>query len=331
MALKLALRVRPGELALAAGLRRRGGEGPAAAMSTATTTCSHRHVGDPDARQRHAEGDRDAPGPAVRRRPLGRAQRGRQQAHRRIRDARRARRCRWRAQIGRDAADIAFTALGEVAAGLSSDPAATRAKLAKARAPASTRGWRARSAPTVSTATISATASAEAVAKCCPALIGDIVGGAVQRRLQRRHRAPGAHEQPRQGDRGRVEPRAKALESRAEALCRRMEALDAIDDALEYRLPDGGRWTCSTPRSRCATTPPTRRHRTPWRRPNRRIPPPPAHAPAGFSFGAPRSTAVGAAVARTATIAVHPAPRKSPWPNSRKRASPTSAATTTCR
>ena len=36
-------------------------------------------------------------------------------------------------EIGRDAADIAFTALGEVAAGFSSDPARTRAKLDDAR------------------------------------------------------------------------------------------------------------------------------------------------------------------------------------------------------
>src|SRR3546814_20086908 len=38
------------------------------------------------------------------------------------------------AKIGQDAADIAFTALGEVAKGFSLDPGATDAKLAQARA-----------------------------------------------------------------------------------------------------------------------------------------------------------------------------------------------------
>ena len=38
-----------------------------------------------------------------------------------------------------------------------------------------------------------------------------------------------------------VEPRARQLERSAETLCRNMQSLDAIDDALAYRLPDGGR------------------------------------------------------------------------------------------
>ena len=37
----------------------------------------------------------------------------------------------------------------------------------------------------------------------------------------------------------RVEPRARALEARAQGLCRRLVDLDRIDDALEFRLPDG--------------------------------------------------------------------------------------------
>ena len=37
----------------------------------------------------------------------------------------------------------------------------------------------------------------------------------------------------------KVEARAKALEPLAEAMCARLVRMDALDDALEYRLPSG--------------------------------------------------------------------------------------------
>lgn len=144
------------------------------------------------------------------------------------------------AQIGRDAADIAFTALGEVASGLSSDPAGTRAHLAKARTQIDARLARSVSANRFNGNDLGH-GIAEAIGEVLPIVIGDIVGGAVSAafsgdsaRLERLNNVDKEIER-------RVQPRAKQLEQRADALCRSMEALDAIDDALVYRLPDGSR------------------------------------------------------------------------------------------
>lgn len=141
-------------------------------------------------------------------------------------------------QIGHDAAEIAFVTLGEVASGFSSDPAATRAKLAKARTKLD-----ARLASSISANHFNSDHLGEGigrtVAELLPSLVGDIVGGAVRAalsgdtaRLERMDRMDKDIE-------ARIEPRAKALERRAEALCQHMQALDAIDDALEYRQPNG--------------------------------------------------------------------------------------------
>jgi hypothetical protein len=141
-------------------------------------------------------------------------------------------------QIGRDAADIAFTALGEVAAGLSSNPKDTRARLDKARAEIDRNLARAVSANRFNGNELG-NSIASAITGVLPMVIGDIVGGAVsaafsgdQARLQRMENLDNEIER-------RVQPRAKQLEQRATQLCRRMEALDAIDDSLAYRLPDG--------------------------------------------------------------------------------------------
>lgn len=143
-------------------------------------------------------------------------------------------------QIGHDATAIAFTALGEVAAGFSNDPAETRAKLAKARVKLDARLARSISANHFNSDHLGE-GIGRTVAELLPSLIGDIVGGAVRAafsgdtaRLERMERMDQEIE-------ARVEPRAKALERRAEALCQHMQVLDEIDDALDYRLPDGRR------------------------------------------------------------------------------------------
>lgn len=143
-------------------------------------------------------------------------------------------------QIGKEAADIAFTALGEVAAGLSSRPDRTRAELDKARKEIDVRLNHAVAANRFNGNELG-NGITRAIAEVLPIVIGDIVGGAVtaafsgdQARLARMENLDKDIER-------KVEPRAKRLEARAEDLCRRMEALDAIDDALAYRLPDGGR------------------------------------------------------------------------------------------
>jgi hypothetical protein len=143
-------------------------------------------------------------------------------------------------QIGRDAADIAFTTLGEVAAGLSSTPAETRAHLDQARAKIDARLARSVTATHFSGDDLGK-GIADAIGETLPVVIGDIVGGAIsaafsgdEARLERMNRIDEDIER-------RVEPRATQLEQRAELLCRRMETMDAIDDALGYRLPNGDR------------------------------------------------------------------------------------------
>lgn len=143
-------------------------------------------------------------------------------------------------EIGRDAADIAFTALGEVAAGMSSNPERTRGQLDKARKELDDRLARAVTANRFNGNDLG-NGIAHAIGDVLPVVIGDIVGGAIsaafsgdEARLARMNNLDKEIER-------RVEPRAKRLEARAETLCRNMEALDAIDDSLEFRLPDGRR------------------------------------------------------------------------------------------
>ena len=141
-------------------------------------------------------------------------------------------------EIGRDAADIAFTALGEVAAGFSNDPARTRSKLDEARKKIDARLSRAVSANRFDSSDLGQGIS-EAVSEVVPMVIGDIVGGAVRAALSGDTERLEAMEGLDQQIEARVEPRAKALEKRAEQLCGKMEALDQLDSALAYRLPGG--------------------------------------------------------------------------------------------
>ena len=136
--------------------------------------------------------------------------------------------------VGRAAADIAFTTLGEVAAGFSSDPASSRAKLARARTQLDARLARSVTATRFDGRDLGNGIS-QAVGAVLPSMIGDIVGGAISAafsgdasRLKRMENLDAEIE-------AKVEPRARALEQRAEGLCRRMIALDALDNALDYR------------------------------------------------------------------------------------------------
>lgn len=141
-------------------------------------------------------------------------------------------------EVARDAVDVAFSALGEVAAGLGSQPESTRNKLEQARAQ-----MNARMARDITPTRFSEKALAESigdtVAEVLPTLTGDIVGGALAaalsgdtERLQRMQNLDREIE-------ARLAPRTQALEARAQALCDSMLALDRLDNALAYRLPDG--------------------------------------------------------------------------------------------
>ncbi len=141
-------------------------------------------------------------------------------------------------EIGRDAADIAFTALGEVAAGFSNDPAETRAKLDQARKKIDARLARTVTANRFDSKDLG-DGIGEAVSEVVPMVIGDIVGGAVRAALSGDSKRLEAMEGLDKQIEARVEPRAKALEKRTELLCGKMEALDRLDSALAYRLPGG--------------------------------------------------------------------------------------------
>ena len=137
-------------------------------------------------------------------------------------------------KIGHDAADIAFTALGEVAKSMSSDPVRTDAKLKTAHAELDRQ-----LASSVTAMNFNSEALGKGIGKAVgdvlPMVIGDIVGGAVRaafsgddRKLQNMDNLDARID-------AIVEPRSKALERNAKQLCDNMRALDGIDNALDYR------------------------------------------------------------------------------------------------
>ncbi|WP_425612990.1 DUF2884 family protein [Xanthomonas hydrangeae] len=141
-------------------------------------------------------------------------------------------------QVGREAADIAVTALGEVAAGFSRTPETTRTQMANVREKIDTRLKQSFSKSQLTTIDIDDDIGAM-VAELLPQLIGDVVAGAVQSALT------GNDVQLRSLDgveariERLIEPQARALRPRAQQLCERVEALDGLDNALAYRLPSG--------------------------------------------------------------------------------------------
>lgn len=140
--------------------------------------------------------------------------------------------------IGRDAGEIAFTVLAEIARDLGDDPARTRATLAHARQQLDRELARSISASHFDGEDLGRSIGG-AVQQVLPTLVGDITGAAVRAAFS--------------GDSARFEkldhvddridaiikPRAAALEQNARLLCDRMRALDALDDALDFRY--GGR------------------------------------------------------------------------------------------
>lgn len=141
-------------------------------------------------------------------------------------------------EVGREAADIAVTALGEVAAGFSRSPEATRAQLASVRGKIDLRLKQSFSKSQLTPVNIDDDIGA-LVAEVLPQVIGDVIAGAVQSGLT------GNDVQLRSLDgldariERLVEPQARALRPRAQRLCDRVQALDGLDNALAYRLPSG--------------------------------------------------------------------------------------------
>lgn len=138
-------------------------------------------------------------------------------------------------QIGREAADIAFTALGEVAAVLGTDPARTRGHIDRARKDLDAR-LRNVVTPTHFSGKTLGDGIGDALGETVPTVVGELVGGAVTAALsgdtERLQRLDGLDAKIE----AMVQPRADALGRRAEKFCRQMSELDALDNALSYRF-----------------------------------------------------------------------------------------------
>lgn len=143
-------------------------------------------------------------------------------------------------KVSREAIDIAFTALVEVARGLSNTPDKTVARLEDAhrRVRAEIRGK--------PLTVFNDDAIGGIVEPIITQFVPDIVGGAVSTALKaafsgevETRKFEARMKRMESEIDTRVEARAKALEPLAEAMCVRLERMDALDDALEYRLPSG--------------------------------------------------------------------------------------------
>jgi len=143
-------------------------------------------------------------------------------------------------QVGREAVDIAFTALIEVARGLSSTPDKTIADLQRGRVRALADIDR------QPMGVFNGDAIEGIVEPIIERFVPDIVGGAVSTALKAAFSGDAKRQEfqarmdrmERELD-SRVDTRAKALEPLAERMCLRLKRMDALDDALEARGPDG--------------------------------------------------------------------------------------------
>jgi hypothetical protein len=143
-------------------------------------------------------------------------------------------------KVSEEAVAIAFTALVEVARGLSSDPDETIANLEKSRRQTLAE---IRNKPMT---VFNDDAMEDIVEPIVTRFIPDVAGGAVTAGLHAAFAGEAERQKFQQRmDRmeheldTRVDARAKALEPLALAMCDRLTRMDALDDALEYRLPGG--------------------------------------------------------------------------------------------
>jgi len=143
-------------------------------------------------------------------------------------------------QVGREAVDIAFTALVEVARGLSSTPDRTIADLQQGRVRALADIDR------QPMGVFNGDAIEGIVEPIIERFVPDIVGGAVSSALkaafsgdEKRDAFQARMDRMEKELDTRVDARAKALEPLAQQMCRRLERMDALDDALGARLPNG--------------------------------------------------------------------------------------------
>lgn len=144
--------------------------------------------------------------------------------------------------ITMDAVDIAFTAMAEVARGLAPENTTLQTKLETSRAELIAEFDQPEGHFKIDEDAVDASVS-RLVGEITPTLIGEITTAALSaafsgdeskaRELERRAENMEADIE------AKVKVRADALEARAEILCPKFVALDALDDALAYRLDDG--------------------------------------------------------------------------------------------
>lgn len=147
-------------------------------------------------------------------------------------------------KVASAAVGIAFDALGEVARALASDPKRAVANLERSRAIA-LREIRYRPEFMFSH---DDKAIEDAIEPIVTRFVPDIIGGAVSLAVHAIFASDAERDamEARMDKMGRtldheIQGRAGALEPMADAICLRMKRMDAIDNALDYRLPGGSR------------------------------------------------------------------------------------------
>ncbi len=141
-------------------------------------------------------------------------------------------------EVGREAAVIAATAPGEVAAGGGRSPEATRVQPAAVREKIDARLKQGFGKSQLTSIDIDDDIGA-LVAELLPQLIGDVVAGAVQSALTGNDLQLRSLDGVETRIERLIEPQARAPRPRAQQLCARVEARDGLDNALAYRLPSG--------------------------------------------------------------------------------------------
>lgn len=143
-------------------------------------------------------------------------------------------------KVSEEAVGIAFTALTEVARGLSSTPDETIANLEKSRRKALAE---IRDKPMTA---FNDDDLEDIISPILERYVPDIAGGATRSALglifageAKRAEFEKRMERMEHELDTRVDAQARALEPLAEAMCQRLTRMDALEDAIEYRLPGG--------------------------------------------------------------------------------------------
>lgn len=143
-------------------------------------------------------------------------------------------------QVAVEAVSIAIDALSEVSIALSGDER-KRTDYDKARAKALAAANNSKTLPIFNDADMEGIVD-PIVAEFVPDITGSALGFAMRAMFAGEEKTKAMDARMDAMDKeldARVEARAKALEPLAQAMCKRIQRMDAIDDSLEVRLPDG--------------------------------------------------------------------------------------------